>query len=422
MLIQDKIRILAEGAKYDVSCTSSGSERRGKPGQLGNAVAPGICHSWSADGRCISLLKILMTNACTLDCAYCVNRRSANVERATMSPDEIVNLTIAFYRRNYIEGLFLSSGVMGTADETMRRMLYVVKKLRLAHQFNGYIHVKAIPGASLDLIDDMGVFVDRMSINMEVPSEERLMLLAPGKDFAMIDAPMQHISNRLMERSRWSEPFVPAGQSSQLMVGTGGDTDLGILQQASRLYGQYRLKRVFYSAYIPVVQDNPLLPARVEAPLLREHRLYQSDWLFRFYGFTVDELLDEKHPNLALQVDPKAFWAVRHLDTFPIELTTAPLDLLLRVPGIGPVSARRIVEARKHGALTEASLKRMGVVLKRAKYFILIKGVPMTRLPSATEDYLNCLARQEQPFLGASPEQISLLETHGGQLTTLMRS
>ena len=416
MSIQDKIRILSEGAKYDVSCSSSGIERRGQQGKLGSSAAPGICHSWSSDGRCISLLKILMSNACALDCAYCVNRKSAQVERATMSPDEVVNLTIAFYRRNYIEGLFLSSGVLGTPDETMTRMLYVVKKLRQEYNFNGYIHVKSIPGANLKLVERIGYFVDRMSINLEVADETRLKLLAPEKSFDQIDASMQCILNKRLERTPNHMSFVPAGQSSQLMVGTGGDTDLGILSQADRLYRQYQLKRVFYSAYIPVIQDNPLLPTVVEAPLLREHRLYQCDWLFRFYGFTVDEIVDEKRPNLLLQIDPKAFWAIRNLALFPMDVTLAPLDVLLRIPGIGPTSARRIVESRKHGAITIDSLKRMGVVLKRAKHFVTIKGVPLGVMPTSEDGYLKALQLSEQQFLGVSTQQISMLETHGALL------
>lgn len=422
MLIQEKIRILAEGAKYDVSCTSSGSDRRGQAGKLGATAAPGICHSWSADGRCISLLKILMSNACSLNCAYCINRSSAPIERATMTPDEIVNLTIAFYRRNYIEGLFLSSGVIGTPDETMARMLHIVKKLRLVHHFNGYIHIKGIPGASIALIDEVGGFVDRMSINLELPDEGRLKLLAPGKDYQSIDKPMQHIANRLKDSSKWDRTFVPAGQSSQLMVGTGGDTDLLLLNQARRLYRQYQLRRVFYSAYIPIKEENALLPSKVEAPLLREHRLYQSDWLFRFYGFEVDELLDERHPNLPLKVDPKAYWAVRNLDYFPVELTRAPLEMLLRVPGIGPTSAKRILASRRYGALTEDALKRMGVVLKRARYFITLHGLTLAQIPSTIEGYLDKLAASEQAFLGAPVGQISLFETNGLQLGTMQKN
>jgi len=416
MLIQDKIRILAEGAKYDVSCSSSGIERRGQKGKLGNSVASGICHSWSQDGRCISLLKILMSNACVLDCAYCVNRKSADVERATMSPEEVISLTMEFYRRNYIEGLFLSSGVLGTADETMLRMLYVVKKLRIVHQFNGYIHVKSIPGASLKLVSLMGMYVDRMSVNLEVADEQHLKLLAPDKDYAKIDAPMQLIAEqRALKRPR-GEQFVPAGQSSQLMVGTGGDSDFNVLTQATRLIKQFQLKRVFYSAYIPVVQNNPLLPSVVEAPLLREHRLYQCDWLMRFYGFNVDEIVDESRPNLLLQIDPKAFWAIRNLSLFPVDVTVAPLDVLLRIPGVGPTSAKRIVESRRHGAITLEALKRMGVVIKRAKYFITIMGVAVCRIPSSEEGFLNVMQHSEQQFLGAPPQQISMLETHGALL------
>lgn len=418
MKVQEKIKILADGAKYDVSCTSSGSDRKSKSGMVGNAVAPGICHSWSADGRCISLLKILMSNACSLDCAYCVNRKSADVERATLSPMEIINLTMAFYKRNYIEGLFLSSGVLNSPDETMRRMLYVVQQLRDVHRFNGYIHVKAIPGASFELIDAIGAYADRMSINMEVPEPTRLQLLAPGKTFDNILKPMAHIASNTRKGNYRYPAYVPAGQSSQIMVGTGGDTDYSILTQAGYLYKQFNLKRVFYSAYIPIIQDNPLLPQRVDAPLLREHRLYQCDWLFRFYGFSVEELLDQNQPNLLLTVDPKAFWALRNMAYFPVELTKATLDTLLRVPGIGPTSARRIIEGRRSSALTYDSLKRMGVVLKRAQYFCLIQGVPLGKMPSSEGQLIALLSAQERPLLGAPQEQISLLETHGQLLGT----
>lgn len=419
MLIESKIAILANGAKYDVSCSSSGSKRSAKEGHLGHAVAPGICHSWSEDGRCISLLKILMSNDCIYNCAYCVNKSSENIERVSLTPDEMVRLAIEFYRRNYIEGLFLSSAVVISPDETMARMIEVVKKLRNEERFNGYIHMKGIPGCDMQLIEEAGRYVDRLSLNLEIPSEKRLLLLAPEKTYNSILKPMHYIADRVQDqkaltyRGRGQSQFVPAGQTTQMMVGIGGDSDLLLMGQAEKLYDKLKMKRVYYSAYVPVFQNNSLLPTNVISPLTREHRLYQTDFLMRFYGFKVNELLDESVPNLDLSLDPKAFWALRHLEHFPVELMSASVDTLLRVPGIGPLSARRIIESRRQGSLSLEGLKRIGVVMKRAQYFMTLKGKSVQRL-LLEPDYLRQLLIQQEPKLhGAIAGQVSLLETHG---------
>lgn len=419
MLIEDKIAILANGAKYDVSCSSSGSKRSAKAGHLGNAVAPGICHSWSEDGRCISLLKILMSNDCIYNCAYCVNKASETVERTSLMPDEMVRLTIEFYRRNYIEGLFLSSAVVVSPDETMARMIHVVKKLRLEERFNGYIHMKGIPGCDIKLIEEAGRYVDRLSLNLEIPNERRLLLLAPEKSYDSILKPMHYIAERVQEqksltyRGRAESQFVPAGQTSQMMVGVGGDSDLLLMGQAERLYDKLKMKRVYYSAYVPIYQNHALLPNHVISPLVREHRLYQTDFLMRFYGFKVNELLDESVPNLDLSLDPKAFWAIRHLEHFPVELMSASLETLLRVPGIGPLSAKRILESRRQGSLSLDGLKRIGVVMKSAQYFMTLRGKSVQKLLIEPEYLRRLLIQQEPKLHGAIDGQVSLLETHG---------
>lgn len=379
-----KLAILAEGAKYDVSCSSSGS--RGRKGAVGNASLGGICHSWSADGRCISLLKVLYSNDCVFDCAYCVNRRSSDIPRASFTPGELADLTMNFYRRNYIEGLFLSSAVVGSPDETMAGLVATARLLRKEHRFGGYIHAKAIPGASSSLIHALGLLVDRMSVNIELPSEASLLTLAPQKSKKSILGPMGFISDTLKERHesrslrrRPIPSFVPAGQSTQLMVGASPESDLTILQLAQGMYRRYGLKRVYYSAYVPV-SANPLLPAPVTSPpLLREHRIYQADWLLRFYGFTAEEILTPEHPGLDEQLDPKTAWALRNMDFFPVDVNRADLRDLLRVPGIGVVSARRIVTARKGHLLDGDDLRRLGVVMKRAQHFVACRG----RFPSA---------------------------------------
>lgn len=379
MELESKLEILSAAAKYDVSCSSSGSTRKNIPAGFGNASKAGICHSWSDDGRCISLLKILFTNSCIYDCAYCVNRASNDIPRATFTPQEVADLTANFYRRNYIEGLFLSSGIIKNPDHTMGKLLDTVKILRNEYKFNGYIHIKAIPGADLGLISETGTYVDRMSVNIELPSSERLKLLAPQKNKEAILKPMNFIKTNIVEKKeekklfKKAPLFVPAGQSTQLIVGATPDHDLTILRLTENLYKRFSLKRVYYSAYVPV-STNPNLPAINKPPLLREHRLYQADWLLRFYGFSADELLNENKPDFDTELDPKSNWAMRNLDKFPVEINKADLSTLLRVPGIGTTSARRIMSARRVGSLGFDDLKKLGVVLKRAKFFITCKG------------------------------------------------
>ena len=379
MELMDKLRILADSAKYDAACTSSGVDREGQAGMLGSAVGCGICHSFAADGRCISLLKVLMTNSCVYDCQYCVNRCSNDVPRATFTPEELATLTMEFYRRNYIEGLFLSSGVLKDPDTSMERMCRVLELLRGPYRFAGYIHVKTIPGASPELIDKIGLLCDRMSVNIELPSERSLTQLAPDKSKQSILKPMAAVRDRVAQSRhelavyRHAPSFAPGGQSTQMIIGATPDTDYQIMKLASGLYRKYALKRVFYSAYIPV-GTHALLPKDQPPPLLREHRLYQTDWLLRFYGFQVEEILDERHPSLDPLLDPKCNWALHHLDRFPVEVNRADREMLLRVPGIGVKSADRILSARRVGSLSFDDLKKIGVVLKRAIYFITCKG------------------------------------------------
>lgn len=374
----EKLKILSDAAKYDVSCSSSGSSRSNKGG-LGNASISGICHSWSEDGRCISLLKILLSNSCVYDCAYCVNRITNDGPRASFTPQEVAELTINFYRRNYIEGLFLSSAVHKNPDYTMEQLLKTVKILRMEYNFNGYIHLKAIPGADSVLIYEAGLYVDRMSVNIELPSSEGLKLLAPQKKKEAIIKPMDFIKNQITETShdrrifKYSPRFVPAGQTTQLIVGATPDRDITILRLSESLYKHFKLKRVYYSAYVPV-SDNPRLPTITRPPLLREHRLYQADWLLRFYGFKAEELLSEKNPDFDIALDPKCDWAVKNLNYFPVEINTAPYEMLLRIPGVGVRSAQRILAARRVGSLDYSALKKLGVVLKRARFFITCSG------------------------------------------------
>lgn len=460
--LQEKLHILADAAKYDVACTSSGVDRKGKKGFLGNSVAAGICHSFASDGRCISLLKILMTNHCVYDCKYCLNRAANDVPRATFTPREICELTIEFYKRNYIEGLFLSSGVLKNPAYTMERMCETLYLLRNEYRFNGYIHVKAIPGAPEELLAAAGYLADRMSINLELPTGESMRKLAPNKSHKMILRPMRMMTDTIsehrlavgksarMERStgnqyltgsifsnkqlekqkdlrrvvpietekrsqanvqeQWrnsakdiqseksshiphaltvpkdfkkdlTRPFAPAGQSTQMIIGATPETDYHLLKTTQYLYQTYDLKRVFYSAYVPLNEDNLLPALGTPAPLLREHRLYQADWLLRFYGFQADELLSEQRPDFNEQLDPKCEWALRHLEQFPVEINTAPYEVILRIPGVGPKSAMRIVQARRFGALDFSHLKKIGVVLKRAHYFITCSGKMMYRIP-----------------------------------------
>lgn len=380
--IREKLQILADAAKYDVSCSSSGSNRKNKDKGLGN-TGSGICHSYTEDGRCVSLLKILFSNVCIFDCSYCVSRRSNDVKRAAFTVQEVVDLTMNFYRRNYIEGLFLSSGIFKSADFTMERMLQVVKKLRLEENFNGYIHLKTIPGASQEMITEAGLYVDRMSINLEMPTKAGLQKFAPEKSHAEVQKDLGIVRDRLIqfkdERKliRSVPKFVPAGQTTQMVVGAHSETDQDIILMAARHYKEFNLKRVYYSGYIPINEEEKALPAVGSAPpLLRENRLYQSDWLMRFYGFDARELVDEKHPNLDLDVDPKLSWALRHPEQFPIDLNSADYRMILRVPGIGVRSAKKIVQARRFGKIHIDQLKRIGVAYNRAQHFIRCADTP----------------------------------------------
>ena len=378
--LNEKLRILADAAKYDAACTSSGVDRKNGSMGTGNAVACGICHSFSADGRCISLLKILLTNDCCYDCVYCVNRVGNDTERATFSPDEVCTLTMGFYRRNYIEGLFLSSAVYRNPSYTMEMIYETVLRLRTVYHFHGYIHVKAIPGADPQLIQQTGFLVDRMSCNLELPTAEGLRSLAPNKPRRQLLKPMRQIQQQITVSKhevalyRHAQPFVPAGQSTQMIIGATGESDYQIMSVSEALYGRFKMKRVFYSAYVGVNEDSRLPAVGTLPPLLREHRLYQADWLIRFYGFKAAELLSKGQPNFNLLLDPKCDWAVRHLEAFPVEVMTEDYYQLLRVPGLGVNSARRICRARRYGGLRFEDLKKMGVVLKRAMYFITCQG------------------------------------------------
>jgi len=422
MNLLDKLTILTDAAKYDASCTSSGVIRGSRPGMIGNTSSSiaGCCHSFSADGRCISLLKVLMTNYCVYDCKYCINRRSNDTRRTAFTPRELAELTVQFYRRNYIEGLFLSSGVLRDPDYTTLRMIETLRLLRREFAFNGYIHAKAIPGTSPELVQQLGYLADRLSVNIELPSQKGLAALAPDKSKAAILAPMRLIeaqgrqNKEELVKYRHAPAFAPAGQSTQLIVGATEDSDRHILHLTESLYDRYRLKRVFYSAYVPVV-ENPLLPAlHTKPPLLREHRLYQADWLLRFYGFRADELLDDQHPNFDPMLDPKCYWAITHPEQFPVEIMTADLGRLLRVPGIGPTGARRILSARRTGLLHFDDLKKMGIVLKRAQFFILCGGRMREGLHFTADTLAFQLQAVERGNLPASAaQQLSLFDATG---------
>lgn len=462
--IADKLEILADAAKYDVACTSSGSDRRGREGFLGNSCPAGVCHAFAADGRCVSLLKILMTNHCVYDCKYCRNRCSNDIPRATFTPDEICTLTIEFYKRNYIEGLFLSSGILKNPEYTMDKMVETLRLLRTKYKFNGYIHVKAIPGAPSELLYSAGLLADRMSINMELPTDMSLRKLAPQKTFNTIfnsmgqitetiathrlaigkDARMERSSvNRYLDNSIFSEnmkriegtkemnlpaditetklkrSFAPAGQSTQMIIGATEETDFELIKTTQLLYRKYDMKRVFYSGYVPLNEDPVLPEIGTPVPLLREHRLYQADWLLRYYGFRADELLNEANPNFDARIDPKCFWAVNHLDMFPVEINKAGYDMLLRVPGIGPVGVKKIMGARKYGSVTFPMLKKMGIVLKRAQYFITCNGKMMTDIPIEQKFISDSLAgiEQKENYLIQNPSdevrQMSLFTDFG---------
>jgi putative DNA modification/repair radical SAM protein len=377
--VLEKLSILADAAKYDVSCSSSGSKRKNENKGLGNAEGMGICHAYTEDGRCVSLLKILLTNHCIFDCAYCVSRKSNDTKRAAFTVQEVIDLTMNFYRRNYIEGLFLSSGIFKDADYTMERLVLIAKKLRTEHKFNGYIHLKTIPGASEDLIKEAGLYADRLSVNVEMPTEQSLKLLAPDKKREDMIKPMTYVKNEIIANREEKKTlvkaplFAPAGQSTQMVIGATPENDWQILKMAGLFYDQMKLKRVYYSGYVPVSNDNRLPAIGTPVPMVRENRLYQADWLLRYYGFGVDEIVTPEDPFLDMQIDPKLGWALRNLHQFPVDINKADLDLIKRIPGIGIQSAQKIGEARKFRKLTWDHLKRFNIATSRAKYFLSMK-------------------------------------------------
>ena len=411
MELKRKLSILSDAAKYDVSCSSSGSNRKNTANGIGQAHNSGICHSWSEDGRCISLLKILLTNKCIYSCEYCINRKENNVERAEFTPEEVADLTINFYKRNYIEGLFLSSGVVKSPDYTMMKLIRVAEILRNEKKFNGYIHMKAIPGASEELIERLGRLIDRMSINIELPTKSSLKMLAPQKTYESIEKPMSFINESITQYKidrktiRKTPLFLPAGQSTQMIVGAAGESDLTIINKASSLYEDYKLKRVFYSGFVPVIKSKYTEKIK-KVPMLREHRLYQADWLMRFYKFKSNEILNEKNPFFDLTLDPKAFWAVQNVANFPIEINRASYDELLRVPGFGPTYAMKIINARKFANLSFDDLTSLKISLKKAKNFILVNGVYRGQKYNTQDDLLEILRMQE----GKNITQLSFLE------------
>lgn len=375
--IQEKLKILADAAKYDVSCSSSGSKRSNKDKGLGDSTGVGICHTYTEDGRCVSLLKILLTNHCIFDCAYCVTRKSNDIKRAAFKVQEVVDLTINFYRRNYIEGLFLSSGIFKNADYTMERLVAVAKKLRLEENFNGYIHLKSIPGASDELMREAGLYADRLSVNIEIPTENGLKLLAPDKNRADFLKPMRKVKNEIIQYQaekkiiKSTPKYAPAGQSTQMIVGASGENDMQIMYTSDYFYKKFNLKRVYYSGYVPISYDERLPQIGTPVPMLRENRLYQTDWLLRFYGFDIKEILNDTHQNLDLDIDPKLGWALRNLHEFPVDVNKADKRMLARVPGLGMKSVYKILKARRYRKLNWEHLKAIGVALNRAKYFIV---------------------------------------------------
>ncbi len=413
MDVLEKLTILTDAAKYDAACTSSGGNRAAHAGMIGNTstAAAGCCHTFSADGRCVTLLKVLLTNRCVYDCKYCVNRRSNDTPRTAFTPQELADLTINFYRRNYIEGLFLSSGVFRSPDYTMELMIQTLRLLREGWRFNGYIHAKAIPGASPELVEQLGLLADRLSVNIELPSEAGLNSLAPDKTKRAILNPMRQIQSRNQQsreelvKYRHAPRFAPAGQSTQLIVGATPDSDFHIMRLTQGLYDRYQLKRVFYSAYVPVVEHALLPPKDAKPPLLREHRLYQADWLLRFYHFRAEELLDEQHRDFDTRVDPKCSWALAHPEFYPVEVNTADYETLLRIPGVGPVSAKRILSARRVGGLRVEHLRKLGVVMKRAQFFLTASGRMADGLRFSQDSLLRSLIAAEQPLL---PQQESV--------------
>ncbi|MBW4891639.1 putative DNA modification/repair radical SAM protein [Mucilaginibacter sp. HMF5004] len=412
--IREKLSILADAAKYDVSCASSGSKRKNDNGGLGNA-SNGICHTYTQDGRCVSLLKILLTNHCVFDCAYCVSRKSNDIKRAAFTVQEVVELTINFYRRNYIEGLFLSSGIFKDADYTMERLVRIAKKLRTEHKFNGYIHLKTIPGASDDLMYEAGLYADRLSVNLEMPTKAGLKLLAPDKNRNDMLKPMGFLKNELIQFKeekklfKSTPMFAPAGQSTQMVIGATPENDRQVLVTANHFYKTYNMKRVYYSGYVPISNDKRLPGLNTEVPMVRENRLYQADWLMRFYGFKVNEIVNDDVPHLDLDIDPKLGWAIRNMETFPIDINKADLRLILRVPGIGLTSAAKIVAARKFGKLNWEHLKRMGVAVNRARYFVICSSSGFERRDlTGTRIKQFILAESSSKYLKNKPNQLSL--------------
>lgn len=412
--ITEKLNILADAAKYDVSCSSSGSKRKNENKGLGNA-SNGICHSYTEDGRCVSLLKILLTNHCIFDCAYCVSRKSNDIKRAAFTVQEVVDLTINFYRRNYIEGLFLSSGIFRDADTTMERLVRVAKKLRTEHKFNGYIHLKSIPGASDELMREAGLYADRLSINLEMPTEAGLKLLAPDKNRQDMIDPMAYLSKEIIHRTeekklfKKAPLFAPAGQSTQMIVGATPESDQQVLYTADHFYKSYNLKRVYYSGYVPVLSDKRLPGLNTAVPMVRENRLYQADWLMRFYGFGVDEIVNNQQPLLDLDIDPKLGWAIRNMQAFPVDINKADMYTILRVPGIGVESARKIVSARKFAMLGWEQLKKIGVAVNRARYFIVCKSNAFERRDLTGNNIKQfILAESKSKYLKNIPTQLTI--------------
>lgn len=400
--IEEKLKILADAAKYDVSCSSSGSKRKNNGG-IGDASASGICHTYTEDGRCVSLLKILLTNHCIYDCAFCVSRRSNDVKRAAFTVDEVVNLTMNFYRRNYIEGLFLSSGIFKNADFTMERLMLIVKKLRLEQNYNGYIHLKTIPGASEELIKEAGLYVDRMSINLEMPTEAGLKMVAPEKDHESVKKPLAFVQSQIQQYKseakiiKHTPQFVPAGQSTQMVIGATPETDFEIMNVAKTYYDDYKLKRVYYSGYIPINNQNSLLPqVGTMPPLVRENRLYQTDWLLRFYDFRLDEILNNDFQQLDLEIDPKLSWALRNPQFFPIDINKADYKEIIRIPGVGRQSAMKIIQARKFGTLREYQVKKMGIAFNRARHFMRCADTPITLGESSMEHVRYSILKNSQ--------------------------
>jgi len=413
--VREKLEILADAAKYDVSCASSGSKRKNTKTGLGNATGMGICHTYTPDGRCVSLLKILLTNFCIFDCAYCVSRKSNDIKRAAFTVKEVVDLTMNFYRRNYIEGLFLSSGIFKNPDYTMERLVRIAKELRTQHKFNGYIHLKTIPGASEELMHEAGLYADRLSVNIEMPSELSLKKVAPEKNYKEVLEPMAYLKKKITEhkterkKTKKAPLFSPGGQSTQLIVGASPDKDLQILSLANSLYKQKSLRRVYYSGYIPISSDNRL-PAIATPPLIRENRLYQADWLMRFYGFKFDEIVNSSNPNLDLNMDPKAAYALRNYHEFPININKAAYHQILRIPGVGVKSANKIIAARRFGVLRESHLKKIGVVWKRAKYFIICTDRNYAHIGLKPEAIKDLISTPRGAFKKPDPNQLSLFE------------